>query len=74
MPDEVLHTLPTALLEVSVLLGIAVLFGLLAQRVHIPVTVVLALAGILVVELGFDSTIAGFVAGAGFKALRDSAW
>jgi CPA1 family monovalent cation:H+ antiporter len=69
MPEDLFGALPAALLQVSVLLAAAVLVGMLAQRVNIPVTVVLALAGILVVEMGFDSTIAGFVAGAGFKEL-----
>ncbi|CAN5849262.1 hypothetical protein BH20ACT6_BH20ACT6_13170 [soil metagenome] len=69
MQEELLSDLPVALLEVSVLLGGAVLVGLFAQRIHIPLTVVLAVAGIIVVELGFDLAVAEFVSGAGLKEL-----
>jgi len=69
MPEELLADLPAALLEVSLLLGLAVLVGLLAQRIHIPVTVVLAVVGVLVVEMGFDLVTAQLVGGAGLKEL-----
>jgi monovalent cation:H+ antiporter, CPA1 family len=62
-------TLPLALLEVSLLLGGAVLVGLLTQRVHIPLTVVLAVAGILIVEAGAPLAVAGLLAGDGFRDL-----
>jgi CPA1 family monovalent cation:H+ antiporter len=61
--------LATGLLEVSVLLGGAVLIGLLAERIHIPLTVVLALTGLLIVELGGDLAISRLVEGEGFKDL-----
>ena len=44
--------LPTALLEMSVLLGMAVLVGLAAQRMRLPLTVVLAVSGIIATQLG----------------------
>lgn len=62
-------TLPLALLEVSLLLGGAVLVGMLTQRFHIPLTVVLAVAGILVVELGTPLAVAGLLTGEGFREL-----
>ncbi|HSK55955.1 MAG TPA: sodium:proton antiporter [Jiangellales bacterium] len=69
MAHEVTSTLPTALLEISLLLAAAVLVGLLAQRVHIPLTVVLALAGMLVTELGVDLALMDLLGGEGFKEL-----
>lgn len=69
MPHEVLENLPAALLQVSLLLAAAVLVGLLAQRINIPVTVVLALAGMLVVQLAPGLAIAEMVAGVGLKEL-----
>jgi CPA1 family monovalent cation:H+ antiporter len=61
--------LATGLLEVSVLLGGAVLIGLFAEKVHIPFTVVLAVAGLIIVELGSDLAVGDMVAGEGFKEL-----
>jgi len=66
--DDMEH-LATGLLEVSVLLGGAVLIGLLAEKVHIPFTVVLAVAGVLIVEVGSDLAVSELVAGEGFKEL-----
>jgi monovalent cation:H+ antiporter, CPA1 family len=69
MAHEVTSSLATALLEISLLLAAAVLVGLLAQRVHIPLTVVLALAGILVTQLGVDLALMDLLGGEGFKEL-----
>jgi CPA1 family monovalent cation:H+ antiporter len=69
MEHELVGDLPRALLEVSALLGVAVLVGLATQRIHIPLTVVLAVAGLMVVELGGELAIAGFLGGEGFKEL-----
>jgi monovalent cation:H+ antiporter, CPA1 family len=69
MAHEVTSSLPTALLEISLLLAAAVLVGLLAQRVHIPLTVVLALAGMLVTQLGVDLALMDLLGGEGFKEL-----
>ncbi|WP_203337861.1 cation:proton antiporter [Nocardioides limicola] len=69
MSDQLAHGLPAALLEVSLLLAVAVLVGLVAQRIHIPITVVLAVVGVLLVELGADLATTSFVAGAGLKEL-----
>ncbi|MPY77047.1 MAG: hypothetical protein GEV04_00855 [Actinophytocola sp.] len=66
MPEELLAP---ALLQVSILLAVAVLIGMLAQRINIPVTVVLALAGMLVVQLAPDLAVAELVSGAGLKEL-----
>jgi CPA1 family monovalent cation:H+ antiporter len=64
-----MEELATGLLEVSVLLGGAVIVGLLAERIHIPMTVVLAVTGLLIVELGGDLAVMELVAGEGFKEL-----
>lgn len=69
MPHEFLEALPVALLEVSILLGAAVLIGLVAQKIHIPVTVVLAVAGFLVVNSGLDLEVAHLVGGVGLKEM-----
>lgn len=61
--------LPTALLEMSVLLGVAVLVGLFAQRIRLPLTVVLAVAGVLATQLGLDLALVGVLGGEGFKEL-----
>ncbi len=61
--------LPTALLEMSLLLGAAVLVGLLAQRIHLPLTVVLAVAGILATQLGIDLALLDLLSGEGFEEL-----
>jgi CPA1 family monovalent cation:H+ antiporter len=63
MDAELLTSLPSALLEVSLLLGGAVLVGLLTQRIHIPLTVILAIAGILVVEFGASLAVADLLTG-----------
>ncbi len=65
----VLGQLPQLLLEASVLLLIAVLISLLTKRLHIPLTVILAGAGILVVELGSDLAISELIRGEGFENL-----
>jgi monovalent cation:H+ antiporter, CPA1 family len=71
MPMEGLfNDLPRALLEVSLLLGGAVLVGLLSQRIHIPLTVVLAVAGLLVVEIAGDTLqLRQLLEGDGFEHL-----
>jgi monovalent cation:H+ antiporter, CPA1 family len=61
--------LPTALLEMSILLGMAVIVGLLAQRARLPLTVVLAVAGILATQLGLDLALVDVLGGEGFKEL-----
>jgi CPA1 family monovalent cation:H+ antiporter len=61
--------LPTALLEMSVLLGAAVLVGLAAQRLRLPLTVVLAVAGLLATQLGVDLALVEVLGGEGFKEL-----
>ena len=61
--------LPTALLEMSVLLGTAVLVGLFAQRIRLPLTVVLAVAGVLATQLGLDLALLGLLGGEGFEQL-----
>ena len=69
MPQEVVEQLPRALLEVSILLGGAVLVSMVTRRIHLPLTVVLAVAGLLASELGADLAVAGLLAGEGFKEL-----
>lgn len=64
-----LTDLPRLLLEASILLSIAVLISLFTRRLHIPLTVVLAAAGILVSELGADLAIAQLILGEGFENL-----
>jgi len=61
--------LPTALLEMSVLLGAAVLVGLAAQRLRLPLTVVLAVAGLIATQLGVDLALVEVLGGEGFKEL-----
>lgn len=61
--------LPTALLEMSVLLGAAVLVGLAAARLRLPLTVVLAVAGLLASRLGVDLALVEVLSGEGFKEL-----
>jgi len=50
--------LPGALLEVAGLLALAVLLGLLARRVHVPLTVVLVVVGVLASAAGVVPTVA----------------
>src|ERR687898_1206553 len=69
MTEELITDLPTVLLEVSLLLGGAVLVGLLALRINIPLTVVLAVTGLVVSEAGMDLQVTGLVRGEGFKEL-----
>ena len=69
MPQEVVEQIPRALLEVSILLGGAVLVAMVTRRIHIPLTVVLAVAGLLASELGPDLAVAGLLTGEGFKEL-----
>ena len=69
MPQEVVEQIPRALLEVSILLGGAVLVAMVTRRIHIPLTVVLAVAGLLASELGADLAVAGLLTGEGFKEL-----
>jgi CPA1 family monovalent cation:H+ antiporter len=61
--------LPTALLEMSVLLGAAVFVSLAAARMRLPLTVVLAVAGMLATELGLDLALIEVLSGEGFKEL-----
>ena len=49
--------LAASLLEISILLAGAALIGIVARRVGIPVTVVLALCGFLVAWAGGDKTL-----------------
>lgn len=65
----VLTDLPRLLLEASVLLSIAVLISLFTRRIHIPLTVVLAAAGLIVSEAGADLAIAQLISGEGFENL-----
>ena len=69
MPQEVVEQIPRALLEVSILLGGAVLVAMVTLRIHVPLTVVLAVAGLLASELGPDLAVAGLLTGEGFKEL-----
>ncbi|MGH3739198.1 MAG: cation:proton antiporter [Micromonosporaceae bacterium] len=69
MPHELVSDLPRALLEVSLLLGGAVLVGLLTRRIHLPLTVVLAVAGLLVTTLGLDFSLVELLQGEGLKEL-----
>ena len=55
------------LLEVSLLLAAAVVLGLLARRVRIPLTVVLAVVGFLASSLGGSLAIERQLAGEGFE-------
>lgn len=65
----VLSDLPQLLLEASVLLLLAVLVSLPTRRFHIPLTVVLAAAGIAVAELRADLAISQLIRGEGFENL-----
>jgi monovalent cation:H+ antiporter, CPA1 family len=69
MPHDVVEQFPRALLEISILLGGAVLVAMATRRIHVPLTVVLAVAGLLASELGADLAVAGLLAGEGFKEL-----
>src|SRR5918994_1955415 len=69
MTEELITDLPTVLLEVSLLLGGAVLVGLVALRINIPLTVVLAVTGLVVSEAGMDLQVTGLVRGEGLKEL-----
>lgn len=69
MTEEWISDLPTVLLEVSLLLGAAVLIGLVAQRINIPLTVVLAVTGLVVIEAGVDLQLSELVGGEGLKEL-----
>ncbi|MBD8507059.1 sodium:proton antiporter [Hoyosella sp. G463] len=69
MPHELVENLPTALLEVSLLLGAAVLISLVTRRAHIQLTIVLAVAGLLATEMGADLVVSDFLTGDGFKEL-----
>jgi monovalent cation:H+ antiporter, CPA1 family len=69
MPNDVVEQFPRALLEISILLGGAVLVAMATRRIHVPLTVVLAVAGLLASELGADLAVAGLLAGEGFKEL-----
>ncbi len=67
--ELILSDLPRVLLEASILLSIAVLVGLLIRATHIPLTVVLAVAGLIVNESGADLAISRLIAGEGFEGL-----
>jgi monovalent cation:H+ antiporter, CPA1 family len=67
--EDLLTALPRALLEVSVLLGAAVLVSLVAQRINIPLTVVLAITGLAVAELGLPLALTEILQGEGFRDL-----
>ncbi len=67
--ELVLTDLPRVLLEASVLLSIAVLIGVLIRKLHIPLTVVLAVAGLIVSEAGADLAITDLISGEGFEGL-----
>lgn len=64
-----LGDLPQILLEASILLALAVLVGLFTKRINLPLTVVLAVAGLFVIELGVDLSITQLLAGEGFESL-----
>lgn len=68
-PELVLTDLPRILLEASVLLSGAVLASLFTRRIHIPLTLVLALSGLLLTELGADLAITRLISGEGFEEL-----
>ena len=59
--------LAQALLEVSLLMAVAVVIGLLAERVRIPVTVVLAVVGFLASSLGGSLALERQLEGEGFE-------
>lgn len=65
----VLGDLPRVLLEASILLSGAVLVSLFTRRIHIPLTVVLAVTGLIVSELGAELAITRLIAGEGFESL-----
>lgn len=66
---NLLNDLPPLLLEVSLLLAVAVIIGLGVERVHIPLTVVLAVAGLLIVELGGDLEVMRLIEAEGFEQM-----
>ncbi len=59
--------LAQSLLEVSLLLAASVVLGLLARRVHLPLTVVLAVVGFLASSLGGSLSLEGQLGGEGFE-------
>ena len=61
--------LPRSLLELSVLLAGAVFLGLIARRVRIPLTVVLATVGFLVGALGGRLALLDLLGGEGFEQI-----
>jgi CPA1 family monovalent cation:H+ antiporter len=67
--ELVLRDLPTVLLEASILLSLAVLAGLITSRINLPLTAVLAVVGLLVVESGADLAISQLIVGEGFEEL-----
>lgn len=67
--DLFLTELPTLLLEASALLAGAVLIGIFTRRVNVPLTVVLAVVGLLISQLGADLAITGLIVGEGFETL-----
>ncbi len=67
MPQDLVGSLPGALLELSVLLAVAVFVGLFSQRARIPLTVVLTLAGILIVARGGQPQLLALLDGEGFE-------
>ncbi len=72
MGDEtqlILSDLPRVLLEASILLSVAVLIGVLIRKLHIPLTVVLAVAGLIVSEAGTELAVTELISGEGFEGL-----
>ncbi|MDH4279023.1 MAG: cation:proton antiporter [Acidimicrobiia bacterium] len=67
--ELILSDLPRVLLEASILLSIAVLVGLLIRATNIPLTVVLAVAGLVVTESGADLAVSRLISGEGFEGL-----
>lgn len=61
--------LPQSLLELSLLLASAVFIGLLARRINIPLTVVLAIGGFLVTWAGADLALMDLLRGEGFEQI-----
>ena len=59
--------LAESLLEISLLLAGAVVLGIVAQRVRIPLTVVLAVVGFATSSLGGSLALEGELAGEGFE-------
>lgn len=68
--EQLLIDLPRAVLEISALLGLAVLAGLLTRRFDVPLTAILAVVGLMVSEtIGDSLAITELLNGEGFEQL-----